>query len=328
MKNEAAALKLRKRLNSGSVKLLTGEEGLEQIAQDKAVDQVLLAISGSAALPPLLKAIDCAKPVALANKESLVMAGPIIMARAQKKGARIIPIDSEQSAILQCLDGRDKTKLKNIYLTASGGPLRNIARSRLRNISVGEVLEHPRWKMGKKITVDSATLMNKGLEVLEAMFLFGVGIDKIKVVIHPEAIIHSMVEFIDGVILAQLSVADMRVPIQYALSYPGRLSLSRGVGSVDFYKLKALHFQKADTQKFPCLSLAFEAARQLGTMPAVLNAANEVCVEAFLARKLKFGLIPEIISKVMRRHANKKSPDLSDILGADSWARQEARKNI
>lgn len=328
VKDETAALKLKKRLNSNLVKLLTGEEGLKKIAQDKALDQVLLAISGSAALAPLLKAIDCGTPVALANKEALVMAGSIIMERAEKKGVRITPIDSEQSAILQCLDGRDKTKLKNIYLTASGGPLRNIARNRLRNIPVGQVLKHPRWKMGKKITVDSATLMNKGLEVLEAMFLFGVGIDKIKVVIHPQAIIHSMVEFIDGVILAQLSVADMRIPIQYALSYPGRLPASAGVASLDFYRLKELTFQKADMRKFPCLGLAFEAARQLGTLPAVLNAANEVCVEAFLAQKLRFMSIPEVIAKVMRRHANKRNPGLSDILEADSWARNEAYTQI
>lgn len=328
VENEAAASELRKRLNSSSPKLLVGRDGLKQIVRDKALDQALLAISGSAALAPLLEAVDCAKPVALANKEALVIAGSIIMERARKNGAKIIPIDSEQSAIWQCLEGRDKTKLKNIYLTASGGPLREVPKSRLAGISVGQVLKHPRWKMGKKITVDSATLMNKGLEVLEAMFLFGVDINKIKVVIHPEAIIHSMVEFIDGVILAQLSVADMRVPIQYALSYPQRLPLSRGVGNVDFYKLGAFHFQKADTRKFPCLALAFEAARALGTMPAVLNAANEVCVEAFLSRKLKFAMIPQVIAKVMRSHTNTAKPDLGDILGADSWARQEARKNI
>jgi len=320
-----AALKLRSKLKS-KPKLFVGEEGLEQIIQDKQTDNIVLAISGSSALRPLLKAIDSGKVIALANKEALVMAGDIIMDRAKKKKVSIIPIDSEQSAIWQCLDGQDSLKVRNIYLTASGGPLGQKNKKCLKHISIEEVLRHPKWKMGKKISVDSATLMNKGLEVLETMFLFNVGLDKIKILIHPEAVIHSMVEFIDGVILAQLSIPDMRIPIQYALTYPQRFS--NRLPRVDFLKLGRLDFQRPDFRRFPCLRLALRAAGERGTMPAVLNAANEVSVEKFLKRELDFICIPKVIEKILDRHKNKSGLKLDDILEADAWARRETCRYI
>jgi 1-deoxy-D-xylulose-5-phosphate reductoisomerase len=306
--------------------LFVGEEGLKEMVSDNRVDKVLLAISGSAALVPLLEAAKAGKDIALANKEALVMAGPIIRHLAAKNKARLIPIDSEQSAIWQCLDGQDSARLENIYLTASGGPFRNTHLGTLKNISVRRVLKHPCWNMGKKITVDSATLMNKGLEVLEAMFLFSQPLEKIKVVVHPEAVIHSMVEFIDGVVMAQLSVADMRIPIQYALSYPERLA--NRAKRLDFFKVARLNFYPPDLKKFPCLALAYRAAGQLGTMPCVLNAANEVSVEAFLRKKLKFMAIPKVIEKVLDRHKNIKRPALRDIFQADAWAKNEALRVI
>jgi len=321
VRDKVVALDLKSRLNS-KTRLFIGEDGLSEIMQDEKTDEVVLAISGSGALSPLLAAIDNGKDIALANKEALVMAGPIIMDRAKKKKIKIIPIDSEQSAIWQCLDGQEQSKLKHIYLTASGGPFRETDKKNFKSISISKVLRHPRWKMGKKVTVDSATLMNKGLELLETMSLFNVTPDNIKVLIHPEAIIHSMVEFIDGVILAQLSVADMRIPIQYALSYPERLS--NGLPSIDFYKLRKLQFQEPDFKKFPCLELAYQVAGELGTRPCVLNAANEVSVDEFLKSRLDFISIPKVIARVLKRHKNIRQPNLDDILEADAWARREA----
>lgn len=316
---------LKSRFNS-KIKIFSGESGLLKMLEDKCIDKVMLSITGAAALLPLLKAVENGLDVALANKEALVMAGPIVMDSARKKGVKIIPVDSEQSAIWQCLEGQDKSKIKTIYLTASGGPFRRLSKKQFRNISVKDALNHPRWKMGKKITVDSATLINKGLEILEAMYLFGVTADKIKVIIHPESIIHSMVEFVDGAVIAQLSVTDMHVPIQYALLYPERLKNS--LLGIDFYKVKQLNFEKPDFVKFPCLALAYRAADAGGTMPAVLNAANEVSVDAFLKNDLSFVAIPKVIEKAMDRHQNKPAPDLGDILEADKWARQETVKLI
>lgn len=324
VKEKNAAVALAPKIKRSSTKLLIGDEGLETVLKDKHIDRVVLAISGSDALAPLIAALENHIDVALANKEALVAAGFLVMGLAAEKKAKIIPVDSEQSAIWQCLQGQDRNKLKRIYLTASGGPFLKRGKRKLDNIPVEKVLKHPRWKMGKKITVDSATLMNKGLELLEAMFLFNVGADKIKVLIHPEAVIHSMVEFIDGVVLAQLSVTDMRIPIQYALSYPERLS--NEYPRVNFLKLQRLNFDKPDFSKFPCLGLAYRAARELGTMPAVLNAANEVSVGEFLKKRINFGSIPRIVEKVMDRHHNNNKPDLEDIHQADSWARREAIK--
>ena len=319
------AAALQRRLGK-KTKVLCGEDGLEKIVRDKKTEKIVLAISGSAALKPFLEAIEAGKDIALANKEALVVAGPLLMRKAMAKRVKIIPIDSEQSAIWQCLEGQDRTKLKRIYLTASGGPFRKISQAALEGVSVERVLRHPRWKMGKKISVDSANLMNKGLELLEAMYLFGVGPDKIKILIHPEAIIHSMVEFVDGVVLAQLSVTDMRIPIQYALSYPERLP--NALEGLDFSQIKSLNFQEPDFKKFPCLELAFEAAYAGGTLPCVLNAANEVCVEEFLKGGLRFLLIPRVIEKVLKAHKKMASPDLTAIRQADTWAREVAKRII
>lgn len=318
---EDKALNLKHKL-ARKTRLFTGEAGLKELVRLKHLDEVVLAIGGSAALPPLLAAIDNGRNIALANKEALVMAGPMIMNKVKKHKIKLIPIDSEQSAIWQCLDGEDRERLKNIYLTASGGPFRQTLKSNLNNISISRVLKHPKWKMGRKITVDSANLMNKGLEVLEAVYLFGVAPQKIKILIHPEAIIHSMVEFVDGIILAQLSVTDMRIPIQYALSYPERFP--NRLAGVDFFKLGRMNFQKPDFKKFPCLELAYRAADEGGTMPCVLNAANEISVHEFLTRRLNFISIPKVIEKILNIHKNRINPDLDDILRADRWAREEA----
>ncbi len=302
-------------------KVLCGEEGLNELVGDKEIQQIMFAISGSAALIPLISAIKSGKDIALANKETMVMAGPIIMRLAKKYKVKILPVDSEQSAIWQGLAGLDQVNVRRVYLTASGGPLRNLPANKFRQVSMKKVLRHPRWKMGKKITVDSATLMNKGLELLEAMFLFNLGVEKIKVLIHPESLIHSMVEFNDGVIMAQLSVTDMRIPIQYALSYPERLPSP--LAGIDFYHLSKLHFEKPDLKKFPSLMLAYQAARELGTMPAVLNAANEESVDYFLNKRINFLTIPKIVEKVMRAHAKITDPSLAQVLAADAWAREE-----
>lgn len=321
-----AAEELKSRFKLKGTKLFIGEGGLKTMVENKKIDKIVLAIAGSTALSPLLAAIEAGKDIALANKEALVMAGSIIIDKAKKNRVKILPIDSEQSAIWQCLDGEDHTKLKNIYLTASGGPFKNWHKKDFKNISINQVLRHPCWKMGRKVTVDSATLMNKGLEILETMFLFNVDVNKIKVLIHPEAIIHSMVEFIDGVILAQLSVTDMRIPIQYAISYPKRLP--NIMERLDFYKLKTLHFEKPDFKKFPSLRLAYRVAQEAGTAPCVLNAVNEVSVEEFLNRRLDFVAIPKVIEKVLDQHKNRIAPTLREILEADAWARKEAYKII
>jgi 1-deoxy-D-xylulose-5-phosphate reductoisomerase len=324
--DEKAALGLEKKIKRSSTKVLTGKESLEYLVSRKEIDQVVVAISGIRALSPLLKAIDSGKAIALANKEALVAAGAIIMERAKKKKIDLIPVDSEQSAIWQCLAGEDRSKLKNIYLTASGGPFLATKKEDLNNVSVAQVLRHPRWKMGKKISVDSANLMNKGLEMLEAMYLFNLKPRRIKVLIHPEAIVHSLVEFVDGVMLAQLSITDMRVPIQYALSYPERLS-SRLAG-VDLPKLKKLNFEEPDFKRFPCLGLSYRVADMQGTAPCAFNAADEVAVEEFLKRNLAFLSIPGVISRVLDKHNNITDPDLDDIFEADAWARREAFRVI
>lgn len=321
VKDAGSASALKSKLKSAT-RILSGDDGLLQMLSDEQIDKVVLAISGSAALMPLLKAIDSGKDIALANKEALVMAGPIIMERADKKKVSIIPIDSEQSAIWQCLKEENKSELRNIYLTASGGPFWKLSVKQFKHISPKQALRHPRWKMGKKISVDSATLMNKGLELLEAMYLFNIRPEKIKIIIHPESIIHSMVEYIDGTVIAQLSITDMRIPIQYALSYPRRLSAN--LPKIDFYRLRQLNFKRPDFHKFPCLGFAYRAAYDGGTMPCVLNAANEVSVNEFLKRRLDFVSIPKVIEKVLHRHNNIKQPDLDDILQADAWAREEA----
>jgi len=316
---------LEKRFGS-KVKVVAGQDGILELTKNSNVDLVVLAISGSKALKPLISAIEHGKDIAIANKEALVMAGRIIMQKAKKYGAKILPIDSEQSAIWQCLEENNKDYLRKIYLTASGGPLKNINKNNFKQISLEDVLKHPCWKMGKKITVDSATLMNKGLEVIEAMNLFSADVSKIEVLIHPEVIIHSMVEFVDRSILAQLAFADMRIPIQYALSYPKRLS--NGLPGLDFLKIKNLSFEKPDMGKFPCLRLAYEAARDGGGAPCVLSAADEVAVEAFLNKRINFVSIPKIIEKTMARVRLRNNPSLSDIFMLDLEARIKAMEVI
>ncbi|MBN1870337.1 MAG: 1-deoxy-D-xylulose-5-phosphate reductoisomerase [Candidatus Omnitrophica bacterium] len=317
---------LKRHVSTLRTRILNVEEGLERIVTLKSVDIVVIAMRGSAALNPFLSAVRAGKTIAPANKEALVMAGDIIIKEARRYQAKIIPIDSEQSAIFQCLEGRKRIDLRKIILTASGGVLLNVSKSRFDCLTVRQILNHPRWKMGKKITVDSATLMNKGFEIIEAKVLFRLSMDQIQVVIHPEAIIHSMAEFNDGSIIAQLSVTDMRLPIQYALTYPERLG--PGLRSVNFIELGQFHFMKPDVNKFPSLALAIYAGRCGGTLPSVLNAADEVAVEAFLNHRIKFSDIYRIAERVVYRHKAVKDPLLRQIWQADQWARRETEQLI
>lgn len=308
---------------SSRCRVLSKEEGLRDLIRHSNADIVVLAISGANALMPLIECIKMKKRIILANKEAMVIAGPMIMKLAKKHKVEILPVDSEQSAIWQCLDGKEKKQLRKVYLTASGGPFKNHNPRQLRRISIRNVLKHPRWNMGRRISVDSATLMNKGLEIIEAMCLFGLDLSQIEIVIHPEAVIHSMVEFIDGVILAQIAITDMRIPIQYALTYPRRRP--NKIRHLDFFKLRKMNFEKPNFKVFPCLGLAIEAAEKGATMPCVLNAADEIAVEAFLNRRINFTDIPGIIEQVMRRHKVITRPSLQDILDTDKWARKEAK---
>lgn len=305
-----------------SIRILSGQEGVIEVARLKEADLVVSAIVGASGLIPTLEAIKAKKTLALANKEALVMAGEIVMQEIHKRRVGILPVDSEHSAIFQCLKGERKEDVSRIILTASGGPFLNFSLKRLKLVTPQEALKHPAWEMGKKITIDSATLMNKGLEVIEAHHLFGIDIDRIEVVIHREAIVHSLVEFVDGAMLAHLGTPDMRLPIQCALTYPERLPTP--LEKLDLTKIRRLTFQKPDTRKFPCLKLAYEAARIGGTAPAVLNATNEIAVSLFLKKKIGFMEIPRMIKKVLNGHKPIKNPALSEILKADAWAREEA----
>jgi len=320
-------LDLKKRVSLGSTKVFSTLTGVEILAESKRVDVVMLAISGGSALSPLIAAIRAGKRICLANKEALVMAGAIIMRMVKKYNASIIPVDSEHSAIFQCIRNTDDRKaLNKIYLTGSGGPLKDVPKNEFSKLSVKKVLKHPKWKMGPKITVDSATLMNKGLEVIEAKHLFQLPANKIKVLIHPEAIVHSMVEFTDGAILAHMGATDMRLPIQYALGFPKRAD--KPLISLDFSKAKCLNFYKPNYKKFPCLGLANLACKLGGTYPAVINAADEGVVYAYLKHKIKFTDIPKIIEKVLLKHKYIGEPLLSDIFGADIWAREKTKALI
>ncbi|MBC7075070.1 MAG: 1-deoxy-D-xylulose-5-phosphate reductoisomerase [Syntrophomonadaceae bacterium] len=303
------------------VEVMFGVEGMCELAAMPEADVILIAVSGAVGVLPTLAAIENGKQVALANKETLVAAGDIVMKRVKEKGVLLIPVDSEHSAVFQCLNGEEE-HLHKIWLTASGGPFREYSMEELEKVTVEMALKHPNWAMGPKITVDSATLMNKGLEVIEAHHLFNVGYDRIEVLVQKESVIHSMVELVDGSFLAHLGIPDMRIPIQYALAYPRRLESS--VQSLDFPSLGTLHFCGPDKEKFPALDLAYHAGRAGGTMPAVLNAANEVAVSSFLDRKINFISIPKVVEKVMLKHENMRNPSLEDILGADAWAREMA----
>jgi 1-deoxy-D-xylulose-5-phosphate reductoisomerase len=287
---------------------------------------VVSAMVGAAGLLPTLAAIDAGRDIALANKETLVMAGELVMRRAAARGVRILPVDSEHSAIFQCLAGQRREDLDRILLTASGGPFRGFSPERFSDIRPQDALRHPTWQMGHKITIDSATLMNKGLEVIEAHWLFDVAPQQIEVVVHPQSIVHSMVAYRDGSILAQLGVPDMRGAIAYALSYPERLELGQPLP--DFCGMGMLTFEKPDFKTFTCLGLAFDACRLGGSMPAVMNAANEVAVAAFLDGAVAFGAIATIIADVMGSHTVISRPDIEDILDADRWARNAAREAI
>ncbi|HVM33565.1 MAG TPA: 1-deoxy-D-xylulose-5-phosphate reductoisomerase [bacterium] len=314
---------LKKLAGGGRTKLLAGVEGVEAVAAESGAPLVLSAIVGAAGLRPTLKALEKGKDIALANKETLVMAGEVVAKTAKKSGSKILPVDSEHCAIFQCLAGSGPLgEVHKILLTASGGPFRDLPRGEFRQITRGRALKHPTWRMGPKITIDSATLMNKGLEVIEAHYLFGLPYDRIDVVIHPESIIHSMVEYIDGSVLAQLGTTDMQIPIQYAMTYPRRAPAP--VKRLDLTGIGRLHFGKPDRQKFPCLDLAYAAGEKGGTAPAVLNAANEVAVDLFLKGKISFVQIPRMIAKVAGKHRPLTNPNLDAILKADRWAREEA----
>jgi 1-deoxy-D-xylulose-5-phosphate reductoisomerase len=322
--DEAAGRELKKK--NLPVEILTGEKALEEIATISHVDMVVSAIVGSAALMPTYAAIRAGKDVALASKETLVMAGSIIMSEASKKGVGVIPVDSEHSAIFQCLNGRKAHEVQKIILTASGGAFLRKDLSELEKVTPAEALRHPNWLMGKKITIDSATLMNKGLEVIEAHWLFGLPSERISVVLHPQSIVHSMVEFIDGSILAQMSVPDMKGPISYALSYPERLG--DVLPPIDLSKIKMLTFEEPDRKKYRCLGLSYDALKAGGTMPCVLNAANEVAVEAFLNKRILFTEIPDIVLRTMSQHKISDCKTIGDIMGASNWARKKSEDLI
>ncbi len=317
---------LKKELPETDVEVLHGVEGLIRVATHPEVDQVVSAIVGAVGLIPTLSAIKTGKSIALANKEPLVMAGKIVMEEAKKTGAQILPVDSEHSAIFQALLGHRKEDIRRLILTASGGPFLNLPLSKLHGVTVKDALNHPHWEMGKKITIDSASLMNKGLEVIEAHWLFGIPVEKIIVRIHPQSVVHSMVEYIDGSIIGQMGIADMRIPISYALSFPERMNLK--LPSLDLSQVGPLTFFSPDPEKFPCLRLAYQSIEIGETMPAILNAANEAAVNGFLEGSIKFTDIPLLIQRVMEEHELKTVRTIEDILRADQWAREKAKTII
>ncbi len=321
--DETRAIELKRLLPSGSkVEIMYGQDGYRTAATHDSVDMVVTAVVGAVGLIPTLAAIEAGKNIALANKETLVMAGKIVMKEARKHNVKIIPVDSEHSAIFQSLRGHKKKHLKSVILTASGGPFLKYSNKRLATVTPEEALNHPNWKMGKKVTVDSASLMNKGLEVIEAKWLFDIPLNKIKVYIHPQSIVHAMVEYIDGSVIAQLSNPDMRGPISYALSQPERINTK--LPSLNLLEIGRLDFIPPNNKKFPSLGLAYRALEDGETMPAVLNAANEVAVSAFLNRKIRFTDIPRIAEETMNLHQSKRIGCLEDVLAADRWAKQKA----
>ena len=310
-----------------STQVHAGDEGLLKLATLPAADIVLIAIVGTAGLQPALAAIRAGKDIAVASKEILVMAGEIVMHEARKHGVRVLAVDSEHSAIFQCLDGKPAASIRKLLLTASGGPFRSQTdwpKEKFSEITVERALKHPSWVMGRKITIDSATLFNKGLEMIEARWLFDVEMARVGVVVHPQSIVHSMVEFVDGSLIAQLSTPDMCLPIQYALTYPDRSASGRV--QTDFPKIGTLTFEEPDTERFPSILLARRAGEVCGTLPAVLNAANEIAVEAFVNRKINFPQITETVRRTMDAHQVVEHPTLEQILAADAWARREASR--
>ncbi len=322
--DQQTAEELSHRVNG--VRILFGPDGIDQAAGHESADLVISAIVGAAGLVPTITAVRAGKDIGLANKEALVMAGSIVMEEARRSGIRIIPVDSEHSAVYQCLEGRKKTEIQRIVLTASGGPFVNRGKHEFGDITAEDALKHPNWSMGRKISIDSATLMNKGLEVIEACWLFDVDADRVDVLIHPQSIVHSLVEFRDRTLLAQMSMPDMRAPIAYALSWPDRLETP--IHGLELDRIGSLTFKKPDHDSFPCLSYAYEAIRAGGTVPAVLNAANEAAVHAFLDKRIGFNDIPAVIRRTVREHTVITSPTLRDVLGADAWARETAEIHI
>ncbi len=307
---------------SKTPKIELGEKGLIAVATHEAAGTIVSATVGAIGFVPTLRAIEAGKRVALANKETLVMAGELMTKAARENNAEILPVDSEHNALHQCLRGENLKEVKRLILTASGGPFREKSKQEIKNATVKEALNHPNWKMGDKITIDSATLMNKGLEVIEAKWLFGFEAEEISVVVHPQSIVHSMVEMIDGSIIAQLGVTDMKHAIQYALTYPERQQ--NCLEPLDFTKISRLTFEEPDFERFPCLALAYKALKLGGTMPAALNAANEIAVQSFLDGRIRLSEIPEIIEKVMNEHESQEAASLETILETDAWARKRA----
>lgn len=325
--NENSAKKLKDMIPSDiNIEVLCGMDGLIQISSLDEIDVLLTAIVGMIGLVPTLEAIKKGKTIALANKETLVTAGQLVMEEARKRNVDILPVDSEHSAIFQCLNGENNKEIESIILTASGGPFRGKSKSELENVTKNEALKHPNWSMGRKISIDSSTLMNKGLEVIEAKWLFGVDTKQIDVIVHPQSIIHSMVQFVDSSIIAQMGCPDMRLPIQYALTYPNRLL--NDFERLDFSKLSSLTFEKPDLNTFPCLKLAYECLEKEGTYCAVLNAANEVLVNEFLEDRIKFYDIPRYIEKTLEAHNSIKKPTLEEILHIDNWSREFVKQCI
>ena len=326
VKDKHKAILLSREFPNDSIEFHYSDSGAEAIATHPEVNLVVSAMVGSSGLKPTLAAVESSKNVALANKEVLVMAGGLLTRNARRKGIKILPVDSEHSAIFQVLDRTNKEHVKRIILTASGGPLRKTPKKYFKDVTLEKVLDHPTWSMGKKITIDSATLMNKGFEVIEAKWLFEIEPSKISVWIHPQSIVHSMVEYIDGSIIAQLSEPDMKIPISYALAYPERMHINGKV--VSPANFKKLTFEDVKSDKFPALQLAYEAIEEGGTMPAVLNAANEVAVESFLSNELTFTDILNIVKRVMSLHKKLPADDIDQILETDNWARMTALSEI
>ena len=323
--DEAGARRLRQALGAGPrPEILTGPEALFRLASHPEVDVVVSAIVGGAGLPAALAAVRAGKRLALANKESLVMAGRLVMAEAARSGATIMPVDSEHSAIFQAMASGRRSEVRRIFLTASGGPFYRKSRDAQHAVTAEQALAHPTWSMGRKITIDSATLMNKSLEVIEAHHLFGLGADQIHVLIHPESAVHSLVEFVDGSVIAQLGPPDMRMPIQYALTYPERRDASWP--RLDLARLGRLHFESPDVERFPALRLGFEVVRRGGSLGAALAGADEVAVDAFLAGQIRFTDIVPLVERVMESHRWVGEPGLDEVLSADTWAREEATR--
>jgi 1-deoxy-D-xylulose-5-phosphate reductoisomerase len=318
----AGAAQLKRDLPGSGIEILSGTDGLLACATGDETDMVISAIVGFAGLVPTLAAIEAGRDVALANKETLVAAGPLVMERARQRHVRLLPVDSEHSAIFQSLQGQRKADVRRLILTASGGPFRETPLDKMREVTPAAALVHPNWHMGRKITIDSATMMNKGLEVIEARWLFDLPPDRIAVHIHPQSVVHSMVEYRDGAVMAQLGVPDMKTPIAYALSWPERIPLD--LPPLDLCALGKLTFLNVDQRRFPCLGLAYEALRRGGTVPAVLNAANEVAVERFLRREISFLDIPTIIRLTMEQHNEVPIQEIETVLEADRWGRETA----